>query len=193
MLEVVLLYASIFAHLGILLLMGVGVLWSPIAAGTSAVIARRRDLGTKRYAVTGGVYSALLFLPWLYMLLKMLNVTVSRGPILLAYTTVCAAWFIGTIVGGLIWIDIGSASTTLGYESTSLLGRFPSIAYTVVVINLVTWLLSVGWLGWWRSSPRGCSADSKPAHHSIVSTLGYMMPFGLAPFWAALLAVFIFL
>ena len=137
MLEVVLLYASIFAHLGILLLMGVGVLWSPIAAGTSAVIARRRDLGTKRYAVTGGVYSALLFLPWLYMLLKMLNVTVSRGPILLAYTTVCAAWFIGTIVGGLIWIDIGSASTTLGYESTSLLGRFPSIAYTVVVGALI--------------------------------------------------------
>ena len=46
---------------------GASMIWAPFGALACALIAWRRGLNPYRYAVAGAAYSALFFLPWVYL------------------------------------------------------------------------------------------------------------------------------
>lgn len=64
------------AFIGVLALTLI-IAWAPFAALICALTARRRELNRVRYAIAGAVYSALLFLPWLYLIRRMRGKEVS--------------------------------------------------------------------------------------------------------------------
>ena len=90
------------------LLAALCIAWSPFAALTCARIARRNGLNARRYAMLGAMYSVLLFLPWLYLTLRMRGKPVFRDSIKSAYSVVyvvaalllaCHIFFLITEIG----------------------------------------------------------------------------------------------
>lgn len=181
-------FVSFFVHLAILLLIGIGVLWAPVASGACFIIAKRRGLNAKQHALIGGVYSALLFFPWVYLSLRMLDIPVPKGLVGMAYTTLYFTWFIGVIVGAISNVEIASFNVNRGDEASSLLGNYPGIALILTGICLVTWFSSIMWIGWMQS-PRGYTSGGSYARSGAVPRPGYVMPFALTAIWAALFAI----
>lgn len=69
--------------------------WAPFGALVCSLIAWRRGLSPYRYAVAGAVYSALFFLPWVYLAARMLGWVVPKPLAALPYVVLYAAWLQG--------------------------------------------------------------------------------------------------
>ncbi|MDE2802530.1 MAG: hypothetical protein OXK21_06595 [Chloroflexota bacterium] len=92
----------------VLLLAVVGVIWSPVAALICALVAHFRKLEGEGYAASGATLSALLVLPWVYLLAKMLfRRSIPVFVVAPAYVLVYAVWlliYVGVFnVGSVIW------------------------------------------------------------------------------------------
>ena len=74
-----------------------GWLWSPFAALICWMRARSLGLDARRYAKVGALYSALFFLPWLYMTLRMFGKTVADSAVSAGYFVLYLIWFLGPI------------------------------------------------------------------------------------------------
>ena len=70
-----------------------GVVWAPVGAIICRVIASKLGLNPRRYTMLGGVYSLLLFFPWLYLVLRMLERRASRILIRVFYILALLSWF----------------------------------------------------------------------------------------------------
>ena len=79
------------------MLAALGLLWSPIAGITCARVARSRGLDTRRYAITGTVYSILLLLPWIYLWSQLRNKPLRESNISRGYALVYGLWLLGPI------------------------------------------------------------------------------------------------
>ena len=96
-----------------LLLAPLGVIWTPAATVICGVIAHKRGLNPIRYAMIGGVYSALLFFPWLYLLLRMLERRVPQTLIVVFYASVLLGWLASMPVGTKLILESISANFLL--------------------------------------------------------------------------------
>ena len=112
-----------------LLLAPLGVIWTPAATVICGVIARKRGLNPIRYAMIGGVYSALLFFPWLYLLLRMLERRVPQNLVVVFYASVLLGWLASMPVGTKLFLEYLSANAIL-----------------VAVLHFALWLASLVWL-----------------------------------------------
>ena len=74
-----------------------GWLWTPFAALICWLRARSLGLPPRRYAAIGALYSALFFLPWLYLALRMFGKTVSGPAVSIGCIFLYAVWFCGPI------------------------------------------------------------------------------------------------
>ena len=79
------------------MLAAAGLLWSPIAAYTSARAARANGLNTRRYALAGAIHSILLILPWIYFWSELRNKPLKGVTIVTGYVLVCSLWLFGPI------------------------------------------------------------------------------------------------
>ena len=86
--------ARVFSIFLAIVLVSVGVLWSPFAAFWCARVARGSGLSARSYAVRGGVYSALFLLPWVYLILRMTGKPGGRAVATCSYALLYAIWFI---------------------------------------------------------------------------------------------------
>ena len=71
------------------------VVWAPFGALICALIAWRRGLSPRRYAVAGAAHSVLFFLPWVYLAARMLGVRVPKPLVVLGCAVAYAAWLQG--------------------------------------------------------------------------------------------------
>ena len=149
-----------------LTLLILGILCMPMAALWCGIIARRQSLNTWWYAVKGASYSAMLFLPWVYLMLRMQSKSLPLILGVIAYALLYIAWFytcifwlflsvVGKIVGGFVNIDASQFGILSGNEAIAI-----SITLSV---NALLWTTSLGrllrryWAG--RQSNRALTDD----------------------------------
>lgn len=87
-------WATAFSIFLAIVLAIIGVVWSPFAAFWCARVARGKGLSARSYAVRGGVYSALFFLPWVYLTLRMAGKSGARAVATGSYWLLYAIWFV---------------------------------------------------------------------------------------------------
>ncbi len=75
-----------------LALLGLGVVWSPFAGLTCGLIAKSRGAATRNYVIAGAMYSALLFLPWVYFVARMCNRRIPIYAVGGSYILVYSLW-----------------------------------------------------------------------------------------------------
>ena len=73
----------------------VSTLWAPLGALICALIARRRGLNQRRYALAGAAFSALFFLPWVYLVARMLGRVIPKPLVVLSYAILYLMWIQG--------------------------------------------------------------------------------------------------
>ena len=164
----ILYWAAFLAAILAVLVVGVCVIWAPVAAAICWAVAKHKELDAKRSAVIGGAFSVLLFFPWLYFLLQMLNIRVPRALIGMTYAVLYSGWLLSAI---------GVAFSTSARIEPSLISE---LGLPLLGINLITWLASLLWL---KAHSHGYSAYSDLLPYDIVPRFGYIMPFGLAAMW----------
>ena len=81
-----------------ILLFAFGLLWAPIGAFICNRIAHSRGLPAVGYTEAGAGYSALMFLPWVYLVARMCNWRLPRSVILAGYVYVYTLW-LALIIG----------------------------------------------------------------------------------------------
>ena len=77
------------------LLLNIGLPWTPFAAWICARSARKKGLDVRRHAVAGAMCSALMFLPWVYLILRMNCRNVPDTLVRLFYIGAFASWALG--------------------------------------------------------------------------------------------------
>ena len=150
--------------------MPLGILWSPFGALICALIARRRALPVKYYAGMGAWHSALLLLPWIYLVLRMTGRTVSRGWISFGYFILYAVWFIGSVCVMAIFV-IG-----IFVDRPDSLILWAFMMWLIVILfaaNVYMWISSVRAMSGGRMAPK----DGQEADHGIIPDQFYLRPF----------------
>ena len=81
--------------------------WAPFGALACALIAWRRGLNPYRYGVAGAAYSALFFLPWVYLTVRMLGWAIPKPLMALPYVVLYGLWAYGPARYSYeIWTDV---------------------------------------------------------------------------------------
>ena len=83
---------AFFVLVGAIIVLTIGIVWSPVGALLCGIAARKRGLSTARYAIAGAFYSALFILPWIYFTLRLLNRKAPNDLVYLGYIIIYAAW-----------------------------------------------------------------------------------------------------
>ena len=131
-----------------------GILWAPIGAIVCGVSAHFRGLPPVRYTIAGLAYSAFLFLPWVYLILRIHKVPIPRFVVKIAYIIIYFLWFGVFLFGVTLAISTGASVFRGDFPADTpleLLAQLPSPFMTylgigAVVLQGVTWLISLIWL-----------------------------------------------
>ena len=159
----------------------IGLLWSPIAAYTCARTARARGLNTRRYAITGAIYSILLFLPWVYLWSNLRNKPLSRKTITLGYILTYVLWLFGPIA--LVGTVIGTA---FDYERDPAWTIILLVMLTMVVISVLHQVVA-------KSTVKSTHSHSSGKHATdLLPALANIMPFVYAYIGIILVILFIY-
>ena len=183
-------------YFALVFIVAFGILWAPAGALICGVSARFRGLSAVRYALAGLVYSACLFLPWLYLILRIHKVPVPRFVVRIAYIVLYAFWFFGVFAVGAMFAIATAANVFRGDfpadTPPELLEQIPSpffssVEIAVAALNGITWLVSLIWLVRVdrRKRQQGDSFDGSP-----LSSPAYILPFGLTLVWFIAIRVF---
>lgn len=123
------------------------IMWSPFAALLSAITAHRTGLNIWKYALASIICSALLFVPWVFLIQRMRNRRISYNeifnPIYFGLYTTWIALIFGNIVihriflemSGLLPIWLGGSG--ISYEGEDPLLEFWQMLRSVIVSTVV--------------------------------------------------------
>ena len=90
--------AIVITPMIVVLSMPLGVLLSPFAALICYLRARSMGLPPGYYARIGALYSTILFLPWIYLIVRMFGKTVPNILIGMGYFVLYTMWALGSIL-----------------------------------------------------------------------------------------------
>ena len=140
-----------------------GVVWTPVGAIICAVIARSKGLSPGRYAMIGALYSVLSFLPWVYLVFRMLNGRISNLAIRLVYI----------VLYGMVWpAGFVLAISILAYEeapyATVVIWACLLFSGAALVITATRMML------WHSAYPRRTTDD-------MLIDYPYLLPFAYPP------------
>ena len=120
-----------------------GLPWAPFAAWICARSARKKGLDVRRHAIAGALYSALLFWPWVYFILRMNGKTVPAALVRLFYISVYASWMLGAVFWTFIWAIIFHPGTDSLYEFSNPWVALSYMTHFLVLANVIAWLVSL--------------------------------------------------
>ena len=69
------------------LLAWIGLAWMPFAAVVTGLVARKKGISPLPYAIGGSMLSTLLFVPWVYLIIRLLNRSIPSFIVLIGYTS----------------------------------------------------------------------------------------------------------
>lgn len=129
----------------IVISLAIGILWMPAAAGISALIAKNRGMDVGELAKMGALCSALFFVPWAYLILRIYNVNISHWIIRTIYALLYAAWIIiPTGILALTIFDVKEGLDTTSDEQMPILQVFVlTVLFITLVLCMATWLFSL--------------------------------------------------
>lgn len=116
-------------------LFAVGVAWSPFAAVILFIRMSRRGYRGIRYALLGGLYSVLFFVPWVLAMLEDWNPEDTGGFTTIVYTLLYSAWAV-LMIAGLTMVQIDLEGTYW----------FSNYAKLWLPITALAWVASLWWL-----------------------------------------------
>lgn len=100
----------------------------PFAAATCAVVARRKGFDVKAYSVAGAVYSVLFVIPWIYLVLRMHGISVSRRVVHSIYVVMYVyVWMLGLMVLNVVMV----------FDSD-----WRGVGILLLLVNMITWIVS---------------------------------------------------
>ena len=130
-----------------------GLLFAPVAAICCRRSARQNGLNPRRYALMGGAYSCLFFVPAVSLLKEIQGKEVSRNAIKRTYIALYSYWGIGP-VGLPLMLDLAGGGSLLWF------------------MLFVTWVASIV-----RANNRNQEAQAVPLP---IMSFAYITPFALA-------------
>ena len=173
-----------------------GLPWAPFAAWICARSARKKGLDVRRHAVAGALYSALMFWPWVYFILRMNGRDVPAVLIRLFYIYVFAAWILGAVFWMLILAIASHPGTDTLYEFSNPWVILSYMEYALVLANVIAWFVSLRMLRNRRRRAAGsenrsdamiCREYLTPPAFAIVSVaITAFCAFWLYPIWASI-------
>lgn len=98
-----LLLSGFFVCGGAIIVLTIGIVWSPVGALLCGIAARKRGMSTARYALAGAFYSALFILPWIYLMLRLLDRKAPTDLVRLGYVVIYIFWLFGPIA---LWFTL---------------------------------------------------------------------------------------
>ena len=172
---------SLVIAFGVTVLVLLGLLWAPFAAGICALVARVRALPQGPYAGTGARCSAALILPWVYFLIRMFDIAVPRFVVGTVYVLVYLVWAVAFIGGKgvtIAWLILDMAEGSR--VSAGSLLFWIVVSFVVVVAMSLTWVWSLIML-----LPASHSHKESIEPPRTVSVEGrFLQPFGWLFGWA---------
>ena len=173
-----------------------GLPWAPFAAWICARSAREKGLDVRQHAIAGALYSALMFWPWVYFILRMNGRDVPAVLIRLFYIAVFAAWMLGAV----FWMSILAIANHPGtdslYEFSNAWVILSYMEYALVLANAIAWFVSLRMLR--KRRPRASVSENRsdamicrehltPPACAIVSVaITAFCAFWLDPIWASI-------
>ena len=136
----------VMVPVGIVLSMPLGVLLSPFAALICYLRARSMGLSPGYYARIGALYSTILFLPWIYLIVRMFGRTVPNILIGMGYFVLYTMWALGSIlVISLMTFVYGVATFSFNTEVDSRYVYALGFCILLVLLcgDVVMWILSM--------------------------------------------------
>ena len=125
------------------LLQFLGLPWAPFAALICGWRARRKGLGVRRHALAGALYSALLFWPWVYFILRMNGRRAPSALIRLFYISVFGLWMVGGVIMTLFLAVVLTTAIELNYAPSDTQSLLASAMYAAPLLNLALWIFSL--------------------------------------------------
>lgn len=162
--------------LGILLAVSLaGLIWMPFAAASCMYVARSKGLNVNAYGIAGAVYSVLFILPWVYLVLRMYDVSIDKRVVRAVYVVLYVyVWMLGVMV----------LNVTIALDQD-----WRAIAFLLLLVNIITWIVSADMV------QRRNLEDRKeefhiPRRHSnnemqqaSLPHFVYLIPFAMVLFW----------
>ena len=157
-----------------------GLLWAPIGSFICNRIAHKRGLDADRYTSTGLGYSALFFLPWIYLVARMLDKRIPDVIIYLVYAFFYLSWF--AMIGAYIYYgftegELDSIGSRRGFGGVLLI---VIVWLAVIAIQAFTWFYSLQLL---LRHHRWCRRILGRAPRNILPGGIYIYPFALFLMW----------
>ncbi len=176
--------AIVMTPIIIVFLMPFGALLAPFAALIFYIRARSMGLPPGHYARIGALYSTVLFLPWIYLIVRMFNKNVPNIFIGMGYFVLYAMWFFGSILvmALMTYGYVGAAifEIEVDYTYVYILG-FCTLLVSLFCVNVVMWVLSMVRLDRFHR-------NHIPSEE-ILPERAYIMPFAYALVWIAAAAI----
>ena len=105
----------------------IGIVWTPFAAVTTAIVAKNRGLvalpsgpSAGDYARAGALYSALLFFPWIYLIARILDRPLPVLIVIVAYTAIYLVGIASLVTSAVL--AVAGASIVLQVASGAQVG-----------------------------------------------------------------------
>ena len=173
-----------------------GLPWAPFAAWICARSARRKGLDVRRHAVAGALYSALMFWPWVYFILRMNGRDVPAILVHLFYISVFAAWMVGAVFWMLILAIASHPGTDSLYEFSNAWVILSYMQYALVLASVIAWFVSLRMLRKRRRRASGSENRSDAmigreyltplAFAAVSMAITLFVVFGLTPIWTSI-------
>ena len=111
----------------------VGLIWTPFAAAICLIVARARRLGGEGWGKAGAQYSLLFFLPWVWLVLRMMGVPIPAAVARAGFALLYGLWLLASVllVGAGALLTAGIGTDALRPDSTILIaaGVFAGAAW----------------------------------------------------------------
>ena len=186
---------AFFVLVGAIIVLTIGIVWSPVGALLCGIAARKRGLSTARYAIAGAFYSALFILPWIYFMLRLLNRKAPNDLVYLGYIIIYTAWVLCPIF---IYFAMAYIFFTHTSRFDGLLFELRVFDYLLawgasiyVVFNILVLLKSIHDLKHPRSRLNLADDEERKSRENLLLDRRYILPFVYPILLATVFFVFI--
>ena len=125
------------------LLLSVGLPWTPFAALICAMSARKKGLDVRRHAIAGAVCSALMFLPWVYLIFRMNGIKIPDALVRLFYIGAFASWALGG-AGLTLFVTLAThTSYDMFYEASGVASARVGAMYAMTLAQAALWVFAL--------------------------------------------------
>lgn len=174
--------SSFITFFFLLLMIGIGLFWAPVAALICGLMARSRGMSVRLYALAGGLYSMMLFLPWFYLVVRMSDRRSPQVMVKSAYVLAYLGWVLGPIILSIFFLSMKAS----GYEG---FGPFYDSLFWDILLLILNLGTLIGSLKWLQTSHENFQKDPQVNSANSLPRVVYLMPFGLATLWTLLVFV----